>query len=594
MSTRVLAAARPSFVLVLAALLLAFALPSAPTPAAAQAEHPLTGLWEAAKIYGPWARGELVVRREGGAWSGEIAGHRGPAAMTGGEIVFDLPSRGHFRGRQVGSDLRGYWVPPWGPGQTLSQATPVVLTPDGRDQWSGEVRPVDDRFTFYLLIAPQPDGKLTAYLRNPDRDLGAQWGVRRIELDGERVRLMGRRSWQPEEREIARGSWDAENQVLSINIPGRGGTYDFRRAGDGSDFYPRGRNPGRYVYRRPPERPDGWRTSTLPAEGVDQALIERAVQALLDQPFQDYATPRVEALLVARNGKLVLEEYFHGLDRDRLHETRSASKVLATTLAGAVMQAGGSLRLSSPVYQVMNGGTFPEGLEPRKRAMTLDHLLTMSSGYYCDDNDDNAPGNENKLQDERDEKDFWRYSLTVPMAYDPGQVSIYCSMNPNLALGMVARSTGESPLHTFDRLIAGPMRIERWGWYVDRASNAYGGGGVRLRPRDFLKIGQMMLDGGTWEGRRILSRDFVAAVTTMDRRIGERPYGRLWWGFEWPWRGRTVKAYAALGAGGQNIIVVPELNLVIGSFSSNYVSPGAAFNTDEQTPNRLLPAVAER
>ena len=169
------------------------------------------------------------------------------------------------------------------------------------------------------------------------------------------------------------------------------------RDGDDSAFYPRGKHPGRYAYRPPLARDDGWPVGTLDAANIDRATMETFVQGILDMPMDSPDAPQVHGLLIARHGKLVLEEYFHDEHRDKLHNTRSASKSLTAMVVGAAMHAGVPLKLSSPVYQVMNGGEFPADLEPQKRAMTLEHLLTMSSGYFCDDTSDSAPGNEDGM-----------------------------------------------------------------------------------------------------------------------------------------------------------------------------------------------------
>jgi CubicO group peptidase (beta-lactamase class C family) len=289
----------------------------------------------------------------------------------------------------------------------------------------------------------------------------------------------------------------------------------------------------------------------------------------------------------------VLEEYFHGEHRDKPHMTRSASKSMTAVLAGAVMQAGAPLKLSSPVYQVMNGGSFPPGLDPQKRTMTLEHLLTMSSGLFCDDNNDAAPGNEETMWDQSEEPDFYRYTLKVPQATPPGEKAVYCSCSPNLALGMVGRATGEFPIYSFDRLIARPMKIGNYGWGLDRAGNPYGGGGSLFLPRDFLKFGQLMLNGGTWEGRRILSREFVAQASARQYHLVSIYYGFNWWSEDFPYKSRNVNAFLALGAGGQVIAVVPELELVVAIYAGNYISRVQLDFGHHYVPRYLLPAVRE-
>jgi CubicO group peptidase (beta-lactamase class C family) len=391
---------------------------------------------------------------------------------------------------------------------------------------------------------------------------------------------------------VVTGSFNPAQQVITLYFPYRGGSYDFRRDGDEqSAFYPRGPRPGRYVYRVPPALDDGWATASVDEVGIDRAAVERLVQRLTEMPMDSIDAPQVHGVLVARRGRLVLEEYFHGEHRDKLHNERSAAKSVTATTIGAAMLSGAPIRLSTPVYEVMSGGAFPPGLEPRKRAMTLEHLMTMSSGYFCDDGDESAPGNENGMWDQEEEPDFYRFTLRLPMATAPGEKAVYCSIQPNLALGMLGRAAGESPFYLFDRLVAAPLGIRHYAWTLDRARNPYGGGGMAFTTRDFMKFGQLMLDGGTWHGRRVMSREFVARASSPLARIGEREYGLLWWPQEYQVGGRTVRGFAALGAGGQTVTVVPELELVIATNGGSYSSRGWRFIGGELITDLILPAV---
>jgi CubicO group peptidase (beta-lactamase class C family) len=102
-----------------------------------------------------------------------------------------------------------------------------------------------------------------------------------------------------------------------------------------------------------------------------------------------------------------------------------------------------------------------------------------------------------------------------------------------------------------------------------------------------------MLNGGVWQGRRILSQEFVARAASPLTQIGSRKYGYLWWMNEYPYKDRKVFAYHALGAGGQNITVIPELDLVIGSFSGSYATRAYGYFTGEAIPKYILPAIRE-
>jgi CubicO group peptidase (beta-lactamase class C family) len=586
---------RPALVL---ALLLALACAgTSAIAAAADSADELVGLWKATRWFGPDARGPLLIERGPEGWTADFMGGVLAVRSEGDALSFELAAgEGSFSGRLREHDrnVTGQWTQPGSRVHGFRYATPVVLAADGPGRWRGSVRPREDVFTLYLMVRERADGSIGAFIRNPERNIGVFDDVDRIERTGRTIRLVGHRLGGGAERVLRTGSWDPESATISIAFPDRGGTYDFRRDDDPqSGFWPRGREPSRYVYRPPPPRDDGWPTGTLDEADIDRAGIEAFVQMIVDMPIESVHTPEVQGVLIARHGKLVLEEYFHGEHRDKLHETRSAAKSLTATVAGAAMRAGAPLELATPVYEVMSTGALPADLDPRKRAMTLEHLLMMRSGYDCDDSNPNAPGNEEGMLAQREEPDYYRYTLRVPMAEPPGEKSVYCSASPNLALGVVGRATGESPLDTFDRLLAAPMKIAVYAWPLDPAGHPYGGGSVQFLPRDFMKLGQLMLDGGTWQGRRILDRDYVARASSPLHDLKRIQYGYLWWSIEYPYKERSVRAYFAGGNGGQGVMVVPALDLVIATYGGNYADRVGLHVQQDYAPNYILPAVRE-
>ena len=548
----------------------------------------IVGLWKAKRYSGRDAKGPLVIQRNGATYSGDMMGFTFPIAMSNGELSFELPNRqGGFRGKLAGNSIRGIWFT--SPLGELGGGIPVVLVSKATNSWSGQVMPEEGTESLYLLITRRPDGTLAAFLRNIERDWGGFLRLRSAVRTGNAIALVGGRAPNADSV-LVTGKYDSAERVMTLDFGGRGGVYDFTPDDDPqSDFYPRGKSPGRYAYRVPLALEDGWPTTSVEQVGIDRAGIERAVQAIVDMSMDSLNAPQVHALLVARNGKLVLEEYFHGYNRDRLHNERSAAKSVSATIIGAAMLAGAPIKLSTPVYQVMNGGTMPANLEPRKRAMTLEHLMTMSSGYFCDDNNDDAPGNEDQMWEKQ--TDFVKFTLGLPMAFAPGDTAIYCSVNPNLALNTTGRAAGESPFYLFDRLVATPMGITRYVWPIDRARNPYGGGGLGLVTRDFMKFGQMMLDDGNWHGRRIVSSEFARRASSSLMKIEGRDYGLLWWPQSFTIGTRTIRGFAALGNGGQIVMVFPELKLVVATNGGSYASRGWRFVGGELMEKYILPAV---
>src|SRR4030095_6915335 len=258
----------------------------------------LAGLWTAKRWFGPYARGPLEIRRTGSRYTADMLGSQRPLRAEHGELVFDLPGKqGTFRGKFQGSDLRGHWYP----GREMrgfSHATPVHLKPDGSNRWSGDVEPYDDIFTLHLFVREGQGDTLEAFLANPEQDYGGLLNVTRLVFVRDTVKLLGKPPWQKAVGPVATGTYDSENSTISLGFPARGGTYDFHRDGDQSDFYPRGKNPAKCVYQPPPARDDGWPVGTLEEVGIDRRGAERLVQMLLDARVDSASTPKVHGLLI--------------------------------------------------------------------------------------------------------------------------------------------------------------------------------------------------------------------------------------------------------------------------------------------------------
>lgn len=557
--------------------------------------HALMGLWEATLRFGPDIRGPLTIEQVAGTWRAEIAGLSTEARLVGDTIALELPDRrAAFRGRVASGSgpIVGHWIQSATVANGTSYASPVTLERSGfTEAWRGEVDPLADEFRMYLKVEQNPDGSLRAFLRNPERNIGRFTRIAALEGEGDVVRLLAAPANGTKGRVLAEGV--LRDGVLSV--PLRGGTYDFRRvdANASSDFYPRSR-PGvgaAYRYRVPLLLDDGWPVAGPEDVGMSRAALETFVRMIIDTPIDSVSSPEIHGVLIARQGRLVLEEYFHGEHRDRPHDTRSAAKSLTATLLGAAIHAGVPVNAESPVYRVMNGGAFPRDLEPRKRALTLEHLLTMSSGLDCDDADPNSPGNEDAVAEQREEPDWWKLTLSLRMIREPGERAVYCSVNPNLIGGVLQRAAGRPLPELFHELVAEPLRIRRYWMNLTPTGDAYMGGGVRFLPRDFMKLGQLMVNGGMWGGRRVISEQWAKRATSPLVELRRRPYGYLWWVTDYPYRDGSVRAFFAGGNGGQIVMVIPELDLVAAFYGGNYNDPGTFLAQQVYIPRYILPAV---
>ena len=284
-----------------------------------------------------------------------------------------------------------------------------------------------------------------------------------------------------------------------------------------------------------------------------------------------------------------MEEYFHGYHRDLPHDSRSASKTVVSLLAAAAMYADEPVGWDTPVYQ-----SFGRQPGPDRDGITLRHLVNMASGLDCDDRDPESAANEDFLWDHADDLDFYQHTLGLDVRHPPGEVAAYCSASSNLAGGVIEAATGEPLLDLIDRLIAQPLDITRYSMPVPPDGHPYMGGGARWLPRDFLKFPQMMLDGGTWNGGRVISKQEATRMLTPAVKIdGGRDYGYLWWTEDYALDDRSVRAHFMAGNGGQIAMLVPELDLAIAFNAGNYSDRVMFRIQNELIPEYVLPAVGE-
>jgi CubicO group peptidase (beta-lactamase class C family) len=554
----------------------------------------LAGLWRG-EASGPLVKGELTIEQRGQTWHARMAGFDVPIELKQGELQFALPAgQGEFRGRlsKDAKTIVGHWIQPAGTVSLQRRATPVELPTTRKATWVGQVTPLADTMHFYVRIGSGADGKLTAVIRNPERNL---WSTRtyEVQVQGEAVTLVNNPI-------RFRGSYDAKTDRLTLSLLAPSAPLvNLKREADAQaeGFYPRAPQPGGYAYRRPAARQDGWRVASLAEAGLaDKPLFALMKVLLAADPAHSNTVP-IHSLLIARRGKLVFEEYFHGFGPDQPHDTRSAGKTLAPLLLGVARDHGAKVEPQTPVYNL-----FPEfkpfaNWDERKSKLTVAHLMTMASGLACNDSDNASPGEESRLQAQPG--DWHKYTLDLPLVTEPGgQTAIYCSASLNMVGGVAAKVAGQWNADLFYQYIAHPLQFGTYHLNLMPTGEVYTGGGAYLRPRDALKLGQLYLSGGVWNGRRVLSRDWVEwstqAHTTFAKPVVDidlnHQYGYGWHVHHFTVGGRTYREYAAEGNGGQFVMVFPELDMVIAVNGGKYGS-GLWYRWGlEVIPQYLIPA----
>ena len=589
---------------------------SAP-PAGAQ-EDPLVGIWASESTFRPGALGELEVSRDGSGWWARLAGAEARFQVSGKDVRFAFPGDvGAFRGALADGDraIDGFWLKPAGATAERSDpvasrqafATPITLRRAGRGTWRATVRPLEERFTLYLKVFRGPDGALVGAFRNPDVNSNGGASHFRVSREGDAVVFTaGSDPAAPEVRLVGELARSPDRIRLVWADLGRTLELARRAPADVPAFFPRPPGAPPYAYRRPPETGDGWATARAGDVGIDEAALARLVTKLGEADPAARRPSLIHSLLVAHRGKLVLEEYFFGYDREVPHDTRSAGKTFASVMLGAAMMRGTKVSPETKLYELLaRMGPFANP-DPRKSRITLAHLMTHTSGLACDDYDDASPGNEDTLQRQR--TDWWKYTLDLPMAYEPGTHYAYCSANTNLMGAALTTATGTWLPELFDRTVARPLEFGPYHWNLTPTGEGYLGGGAFLRPRDLLKVGQAYLDGGVWRGRRIVDASWVAQSTAPRVKISPETTGldaeqfseRYFGGDDaLAWHpgavrsgDRTYRHYSATGNGGQLLLVIPDLDLAVVFTGGNYRQGGIWGRWgDEIVGAQIIPAI---
>ena len=329
----------------------------------------------------------------------------------------------------------------------------------------------------------------------------------------------------------------------------------------------------------PARREDGW---SVPSASADNDINLAALCGMADRLESSGAN--IHAVLVARHGRLAFERYFKGsdevpsrffgvrvrdisFDADTLHNLKSCSKSVASLVIGIAIDQGLIRSIDEPVFNF-----FPELSDlrsPDKDRILLSHLLTMSLGLKWVEATP-ATGDDNDEVRMHLAQDACRYVLGLPVTAPAGQEFFYNTGALALLSAIIRKAAGR-PLDEFARsVLFDPLGITEFEWRRFKGDSD-AGGGLRLRPRDMAKIGQLVLAGGRWNDRQIVSKAWIEASTATKLKANDyQSYGYLWWLGRSRLNGRMVPWMGALGRGGQSIRIVPELDLVVAVTAGYY------------------------
>lgn len=343
------------------------------------------------------------------------------------------------------------------------------------------------------------------------------------------------------------------------------------------------------------------------AEDWPKAEPTAAQQALLDASLARIKAGEFKAItsvLIAQHGHLIFEAYFGDGDAKSLRNTRSATKTVASLLTGLALADGHLQSVQQKVLPLLPPQQRLHGKEPRKAKLSFEDLLTMSGPLECDDWNQWSRGNEERMYLVEDWVGFfWSLPVRGFPAWTPspaqspfGRAFSYCTAGVT-TLGAALQAAVKEPLERYaQRRLFGPLGIEAAEWQrLPDGRHVQAGGGLGLRSQDLLKLGQLALQGGHWQGKQLLTADWMTRSTTPQARMPDGiEYGYLWWLHRFEVAGQTVPTWAMNGAGGNSVQVIPSLNAVVLITSNNFQGPAGPRLTMQLLTQGLIPALQAR
>ncbi len=330
----------------------------------------------------------------------------------------------------------------------------------------------------------------------------------------------------------------------------------------------------------------GWQVSSDP---FDQSKIRELNGLIAQNKLKD-----ITSIIVIKNGKLLIEEYFNGSSRDSLHDPRSVGKTFASAMMGIAIHDGFIKSENQRLKNFYDLKKF-KNYSPRKEDITLKSLLTMSSIFDGDDNDSDSPGNEENMYPTPDWAKF-TLDLRVDSSKTAGKQWNYFTAGAMLLGDIINKSVPGGLEKYTDKKLFKPLVITKYQWPYSPQHIPSTAGGLQMRSLDFAKFGQLYKNNGSWNGKQIIPESWVKQSFTQYLAlpkdvVGEGYYGYLFWNKTYTVNNKPYETFYCSGNGGNKIFVFTNTPLVVIVTATAYNRPYSHPQVDKMMQQYILPAV---
>lgn len=362
-------------------------------------------------------------------------------------------------------------------------------------------------------------------------------------------------------------------------------------------------------YIPPSDINDGLQVGTLSRVNMDEDMIQKVVGRIHHNKYGE-----IHSMLIYKNDLLVFEDYYEGhqyqwdapehygpyvtWNRDMLHCIHSDTKSITSLCIGIAIDKGYIKSVNQSIFDYLPDYQHLKTKEKEK--ITIENLLTMTSGLKWKE------WNVSLSSIENDQIGIWfwedgpiNYALGRDLVAEPGTRFNYSGGDIQILAEILKNATGMKLDEFSGKYLFEPMGINSYDWWlIFQTGEIQSAGGLKLTPRDMIKIGTMMLNNGVWNGNRIISEEWIEKCTSPyqgnsgikvpGEDLGKVGYSYTWWTKIFSFKGRKIDLYFALGWGGQKIIVIPDLDMVLVFTGANYTSKVHEF---EILQRFILPAI---
>jgi len=326
----------------------------------------------------------------------------------------------------------------------------------------------------------------------------------------------------------------------------------------------------------------GWKVSD---EKINQEKIRLLNEKIAENRFRE-----ITGIVVIKDEKLLLEEYFNGYERDSLNDTRSVGKSFSSALIGIAIKDGYIKSENQTLKDFYDLKQF-KNYSSKKDSVTLKSLLTMSSAFEGNDADSDSAGNEENMYP----TDNWvKFTLDLPMTENKiGKNWNYFTAGVVVTGDILDKSVPNGLQNYADKKLFQPLGITNYKWQFTPQNKPSLAGGLKMRALDFAKFGQLYKNNGTWNGKQILEKAWIQKTFTnyfADIKESEG-YGYLFWRKVYKVGNKNFESYQSSGNGGNKIIIFKEIPLVIVITARAYNKPYSHSQVDKIVQKYLLPSV---